>query len=89
MVVEENGQVKNEEGKVAIRRFPPYPQLVHVPGASYLFDVRNAVAIAWVNPEHVGIILSMMHTCCGGRTARQYYLADINAVKVWLGRNII
>ncbi len=77
-----------KNGDIAVRRFPPNPQIVQIPGGAYLFEVRNSIAMAWVKPEHIQYILSLRKVCCGGNVTKPYHIADLSAVKLWSGMEV-
>lgn len=75
--------IKNEQGQIAVVYHQPIPQVVMVNGTRYFFDVKRAVSLAWVNEEHIGNILSITKTCCGGNVHTVYRYATPSQVNVW------
>lgn len=77
--------IENANGQVAVVYYQPIPQYVKVDGVTYFFDVKRAVSLAWVNKEHLGNILSIIKTCCGGNKHTVYHYATQSQVNVWSG----
>jgi len=77
-----NQQV-NEQGQVAIKFYQTLPRVVRVGGVDYAFVVRANICLAWINSEHVGIILAMKHKCCGDSYNQAYFYANESDVRRW------
>jgi hypothetical protein len=47
----------NSQGQVALRYYQPAPTLVRAGDKDYYADVRAAISLAWVDPDHVAEVL--------------------------------
>jgi len=73
----------NEDGWVALKRFQTIPKVVKVGGMEYAFTCQNNVCMAWVQPEHVNQVLSIMKTCCNNSKKPMFAYAFPHDVKLW------
>jgi len=77
--------IANEKGYFAIAYYQPMPKLVKLnDGTSYFFDVKRAVSLAWVKPEHANQVLVITKKCCGGYIHTAFHPATQSQVNVWL-----
>ena len=77
--------ITNENGYVAIAYIQPIPKLVKLDGGvTYFFDVKRAVSLAWVAPEHANQVLAITKKCCGGHINVAFHPATQSQVNVWL-----
>ena len=77
---------KNDKGQTAIAYYQPIPRVVKINDVVYIFDVKRAISLAWVNDEHVPNILSITKQCCGGHTKTVYRYATPDQVTMWSGK---
>lgn len=77
--------IRNEQNQVAIAYRQPIPHIVKVNGTTYVFDVKRAVSMAWINDEHVADILKITRRCCGGHMNPAYHEASQGQVNIWSG----
>lgn len=78
--------IRNEQGQIAIAYRQPIPHVVKVNGTNYLFDVKSAVSMAWINEGDVEEILRIIKVCCGGNKTNTYHHATDGQVNVWSGK---
>lgn len=77
--------IKNAQGQIAVAYYQPVPKAIQVGNVRYIFDVKRAVSLAWVNEEHLNQILSVTKTCCGGNKNVVCRPATPSQVNVWSG----
>lgn len=73
------------DGYTAIMYFQQIPQKVKVGSDIYHFDVKANICMAWVKDEHVGAVLGITKTCCGGNKNHPYRLASETNIRRWSG----
>jgi hypothetical protein len=77
--------IKNDAGFVAMKYFQQVPQRVQIGKSEYRFEVKRNICMAWVQEEHVGAVLDIVRSCCGGHRNKPYRLANEADVRVWSG----
>ena len=77
--------IKNEQGQTALVYYQPIDRVIMAGDIRYVFVTKRAVSLAWVNEEHIGQILSITKTCCGGNVKAVYHYATPSQVNVWSG----
>jgi len=75
--------VKNENGDVALKRYQTINKVVTVSGTEYAFITQNNICMAWVHPEHVDQVLSIMKQCCGNGKKPMFTYASETDVRRW------
>jgi len=65
-----------EEERVAVRCYRTIPKHVTIAGETYIFSVQHNISLCWVKPEHVGRMLAIKKSCCGGSKKKLFFLAD-------------
>lgn len=75
--------VTNDAGQVALKRYQTINKLVNVGGTEYVFHTQNNICLAWINPEHVNQVLSIMKQCCGGGKKPMFTYALPHDVRRW------
>lgn len=78
-------RVVNESGQVAVSYFQPITQRLRVGTREYSFIVHFNISMAWIEPEDVEAVLSVVKECCGGNRSRVYRLEHETHVKRWHG----
>ena len=73
----------NEDGWVALKRYQTINKLVTAGGKEYMFMTKHNICLAWVRPEHVGQVLSIMKGCCDGKKKPMFCYADETAIRRW------
>ena len=73
----------NEDGWIALKRYQTMNKLVTVSGEEYLFYSQNNICLAWVRPKHVGQVLAIKKTCCGGNKKPMFREATETEVRIW------
>lgn len=73
----------NSSGQVAIAKYQTIPGVVKVKNTAYAFVVRANICLAWINPEHVGTVLSKRKECCSGSKKPMFRYANENEVRIW------
>jgi hypothetical protein len=73
----------NDDGWIALKRFQTIPRLVTVGDDQYAFQCRNNICMAWVRPEHVNQVLSVMKMCCGNSKKPMFTYASETDVRRW------
>ena len=75
--------VKNAAGKVALFYIEPAPHFEHLPnGHEYVFIVKKAISLAWVEEGDVEALLGIHGGCCGGKQLI-YRVASEAQVRIW------
>jgi hypothetical protein len=75
--------IANEDGWVALKQYQKINKVVEVGGESYLFFTKANICLAWVRPEHVGVVLGIKKVCCGGSKKPMFLYANENDVRRW------
>lgn len=75
--------ITNDQGWVALTYYQPMPKQIEVGNTTYLFDVKAAISMAWIRPEHVDTVLEIRKQCCGGSKQRVFRYANEDAVRIW------
>ncbi len=75
--------VTNDIGWVAMTYYQPAPKQVQVGNITYSFDVKAAISMAWIRPEHVDAVSTMTKQCCGDTKRRIFRFANEDAVRIW------
>lgn len=78
--------IRNEQNQGAIAYHQPIPHYIKVEGTTYIFSVKRAVSMAWINDEHIAKVLSITKRCCGGHMNTAYREATQSQVNVWSGK---
>lgn len=72
-----------EANKVALVYYQPIQKLIeNVNGHAYYFDPHWGVALTWVDPADVDLLLSIRGGCCG-RNTPVCHRATENEIKVF------
>lgn len=77
----------NANGDVAVKYFQPIQKLILAGNVEYVFVPKVNISMAWINPKHVDIILSMTRkdcNCSGGTNI--FRLANELDVRLWEGK---
>ncbi len=82
------GAQTNKAGHVAIKHIQPRPAKIKIgEELRYITAVRANISMAYVQPEHLSVVLSMRGGCCGpNKTQRQFLLANAADVRQWTNR---
>ncbi len=80
-----NDRVVNEDGDVAVAYVQTVPHTVRVHGREYAFVVKHNICMAWIKPQDVDIVSSMLKKCCGGQHTLGYRLENGGNVRRWMG----
>lgn len=77
--------VTNEAGQVALKYHQSVQKYIRLgDGSEYVFGVRANISMAWVEPEHVDIILKIKRSdcsSCGNKPVFRY--ANETDVRRW------
>lgn len=82
----ESGQVVNDQGQVALRYMQETQTLVTCNNHDYVFTLRGAVTLAFVDPADVNCLLGVQRGCnCGGGTKKKnvIFLSDERHARIW------
>jgi len=76
--------IKNDVGEVAIRYSEPVNKYVMVGKHEYVFIPVRGISLAWVAEESVDALLGMRQEGCCGARGKRFFLANDEAVNLWL-----
>lgn len=76
--------IRNKAGQVAIMHYQPVTIAMAAGAKQYTFNYRNNVAMAWVDPDDVNIILSKKKQCCGGNFRPIFQYCNRQQVNIWI-----
>jgi hypothetical protein len=77
--------IKNELGQTAMVYRQPIPNRIKVGDKIYDFVIKRGIALAWVDEEDIGQIMSVTKSCCGGNKRAAYAFASQGQINVWSG----
>lgn len=74
-----------KEGYTLLVYFQEVPQTIKIGADTYRFSVKANVCGCWVKDAHVGAVLGISKTCCGGNKRYPYRIANDMQKERWGG----